>query len=107
MECRGAYSAQVNATKAEVSAVPVRIGGLVLKNTTAGDAYVQMFDLPSASVTVGTTAPRHVIPLLSSGGLTLSIPDGWFLGGSGLTIACTTTRTGSTNAAVDVFLITG
>lgn len=107
MENRGAYSASNTGTKAEVSAVPVRIGSIILYNTTAAVAYLQIFCTPAASVTVGTTAPNWVIPMPATGGLTLTFPDGWSLGGTGLTIAATTTRTGSTGATTDVFFTVG
>jgi hypothetical protein len=107
-EARQKYSASVNATKAEVDANnAVRVFGIVLLNNVAAIGYLQMFFKPAASVTVGTTTPDMVIPLPSSGGLTLSFPDGWLLGGSGLTLAGTTTRTGSTNNAIDVVLVMG
>ena len=106
-EGRSEYSAAVTSTKAEVSAVPVRILGIVLLNNAAAATYLQMFFQPASGVTVGTTAPDHVIPMPTSGGIALSFPDGWFLGGSGLTLASTTTRTGSTTATTDVSLIMG
>lgn len=101
------YSASVNATKAEVSAVPVRLLSITLLNNVASPGYLQMFFLPASSVTVGTTTPDFVIPLPTSGGVTINLDDGWLLGGSGLTIAGTTTRTGNTDNAIDVALVMG
>jgi hypothetical protein len=100
------YSAQVAATLATVSVVPVRVISLALLNTTAAVAYLQMF-FRESGVTLGVTAPDMVIPLPANGGLALTIPDGWWLGGTGLIIAGTSTRTGATGAAIDVALVMG
>lgn len=100
------YSAQVNATKAEVSATSGTIlMAMALLNTTSAVAYLQMFFKPASEVTVGTTAPDHVIPLPASGGISWPLLGGWYLPGAGLTIAGTTSRSGSTNAAIDVSLV--
>lgn len=100
------YSAQVNATAATVSVVPVRLISMTLLNTTGAIAYLQMF-FKDSGVTVGTTTPDMVIPLPANGGVSITIPDGWWLGGTGLIVAGTTTRTGNTGAAIDVALVMG
>lgn len=104
---RNKYSASVNATKAEVSATPVIIRSLTLLNNAAAIGYLQMFFQAASGVTVGTTVPDMVIPLPASGGVSITLPDGWFLGGSGLTIAGTTTRTGAVSSATDVAIVMG
>lgn len=104
MECRKSYSAQVNATKAQVSDSPVTVGAIIAYNQGGAVGYIQMFFQPSTSVTVGTTVPDKVIPMPATGGFVLSFDDGWYVGGTGLTIACTTTRTGSTNSTTDIFM---
>jgi hypothetical protein len=99
------YSAAVTGTKAEVSVVPVDIGGYHILNNAAAISYVQVFYLPAASVTVGTTVANFVIPLPASGGATAFLgAKGLRTRGTGLTLACTTTRTGSTTATADVLL---
>lgn len=102
---RNKYSASVNATKAEVSAVPVTIRSITLLNNVAAPGYLQMFFQPASGVTVGTTVADFVVPLPTSGGVSITLPGGWYLGGSGLTIAGTTTRTGNTNNAIDVAIM--
>jgi hypothetical protein len=98
------YSAAVTGTKAEVSAVPVDIGGYHILNNAAAISYVQVFYKLAADVTVGTTAPDFVIPLPASGGATINFAGkGWRTRGP-LTLACTTTRTGSSTATADVCL---
>ena len=84
-------------------------GGLYLLqcgNTNASEAYVQVFSVPSASVTLGTTAPDYSVPIAatSTGGFSMAMPI-QFTGGTntGLSVAATTTATGSTalGAALD------
>jgi hypothetical protein len=98
------YSAQVNATKAAVKASAGQIYGYHFLNTTAAIAYVQIFNVASGSVTVGTTTPDLVIPLpgnsTTGAGATLEISTGIAFS-TAITLACTTTRGGSTGAAVD------
>lgn len=98
------YSGQVGSTVVQVSAVPSLIGNIVLLNTTAAKAYLQIFWLASGSVTLGTTAPAVVIPLPANGGIALNYGDmGWLTRGTGpWSIAGTTTRTGNTEALIDV-----
>lgn len=97
------YSASVTGTKAQVSAVPVNIGAYHILNNAAAISYVQCFYALAADVTVGTTVPNVVIPLPASGGATLNFEGGWLTRGP-LTLAVTTTRTGSTTATADVVL---
>lgn len=98
------YNASVTGTKAQVSAVPCAIGAYHLLNNAAAITYLQVFYKLAADVTVGTTVPDAVIPLPVSGGATLNFEGkGWLTRGP-LTLAATTTRTGSTTATVDVTL---
>ena len=76
---------------------------LTFLNTTAAVAYLQVFNLPSASVTLGTTVPALSIGVPASAALVLPLPeDGLNLGGDGLSVAGTTTRAGVTGAAQDL-----
>jgi hypothetical protein len=95
------FSASVNATKQQVKGSAGQVYGYHILNNTAAIAYMQVFDKASASVTVGTTTPDYVIPLPASFGATLEISTG-VAHANGITVACTTTRTGSTGAICDV-----
>ncbi len=81
------------------------IYGWSVLNNTAAIAYVQVFNKAVGNVTLGSTAPDWVIPVPANGttgagsNYTLDIPISH---STGITIACTTTRTGSTTAACDV-----
>lgn len=104
---RQLYSGQVAGTKVEV--VGGETKGVTLRwvqalNTTAAVAYLQIFNKDGDDVTVGTTAPTLSIGVPASGVLSLLLSHGQKLRGQGLTLAGTTTRTGSTGAALDVNL---
>lgn len=87
---------------------PTVLKALHLLNTTAAVAYFQIFFRTSGDVTVGTTVPHLSLGLAASAQLTLPIPErGIRMGGNGLTVAGTTTREGSTGAAIDYNLIWG
>lgn len=96
------YSGTASSTKAGLrDGSSVTVYGLELLNKESAVSYLQIFNRPAASVTVGTTVPIASIGLPASGGCTLSFPMGWIVGGDGFTIASTTTRTGSTTAGID------
>jgi hypothetical protein len=98
------FSASVTGTKVEVSAVPLDIGAYHMLNNAAAITYVQVFYKLAAAVTVGSTAADVVIPLPVSGGATINFAGkGWRTRGP-VTMAATTTRTGSSTATVDVVL---
>ncbi len=95
------WSGTSSGTKAELSKQAETLRSIELLNKEVAVSYFQVFNLPSASVTVGTTAPLFSMAVPASAGLTLSFGDGQILGGSGLTIASTTTRAGSSTAGFD------
>ncbi len=98
------FNASVTGTKVQVSAVPLDIGAYHILNNTAAIAYIQVFYKLAADVTVGTTVADAHIALPASGGCTLMLGGlGWRTRGP-VTLACTTTRTGSTTATADVLL---
>jgi hypothetical protein len=96
------FNGAVSNTAVQIKATgPVIVPYLrLLSGATA--AFLQIFNLPSASVTVGTTVAIWTIQMTASQDLTLvnglietptlGVLD---LGGTGLTIAWTTTATGS------------
>lgn len=73
---------------------PVSFVGFDAGNTNAAWAFLQVFDLPAAQVTVGTTAPRMVIPLgpavPTADDFSFPVP---FI--AGMSVAATTTATGN------------
>lgn len=89
----GGASCYVNddlrSTKQQIKGSAGKVVGWHLVNTSASRRYVKFWGLPSASVTVGSTATTFKIPLPASSGVTL-----WAAGGvdmaSGITVAATT-----------------
>ena len=96
------FSSQVTA-KAQVKGVAGTVYGWSIMNTTNAIAYVQVFNLAAAAVTLGATAPDYVIPLAANGESNILSPKG-VSHSVGITVACTTTRGGNTTAACDVLM---
>lgn len=101
------FTASLTSTKSQVKGSGGTIYGITAVNNGSALAYIQVFNKLSASVTVGTTAPDYVVPVPapSSGTAGAGIREEYSKGlnfGTGITVACTTTRTGSTSATCDV-----
>jgi hypothetical protein len=84
-----------------------KLFSLHLRNTTAATAYLQIFFALAANVTIGTTAPDFVISLPTNAASDFVKDLEWAngvgkLGSSGLSIAGTTTPTGSTETTISV-----
>ena len=99
-------SAQIGSTVTSGNAGgtgPTDISIMELSNTTAAIAYLQIFWVLAGSVTLGTTVPDVVIGLPANGGAVLKFEgEGWHTGGTSWSMAGTTTRTGLTQALIDV-----
>lgn len=104
------FNQQVTSTAVEVEAdTPPPLKLLIVFNTTANPAFLQLFNKPLSSVTVGTTTPWVSIPLAGLQCLAMAFDSGtqapgWQIRGSGLCVAGTTTRTGSVSAPLDVVI---
>jgi len=98
------FNAAVAGTVVNVDVVPVDIGAYHMLNTVAAITYVQFFYKAAADVTLGTTVANFVVALPVSGGATINFSGkGWRTRGP-LSVACTTTATGLTGAAVYISL---
>ena len=86
----------------QVKATAGVLSSLSLVNTTAAAAYLQVFFKPAVGVVLGTTAPDAVVRLLASAALVLPLPAPIGIGGTGLTVAGTTTPGGALAAAISV-----
>lgn len=85
----------LSSTKQAVKTSKARLYGWNISNPNGSDVFVQFFDLASGSVTVGTTTPTFAVWIPPSGG----IDGNWTFGiefETAVTIAATTTATGST-----------
>lgn len=93
------FNAGLTSTKVAVNASGGNLYGYHFYNAGTAVAYVQFFNVASASVTVGTTTPNMVIAI-PPGGWADSPTTAPGIGfGTALTIAATTTSTGSGNPA--------
>ncbi len=88
----------LTSTKAQIKGSAGNFGGYMIYNPNSTAYYVQVWDLASASVTVGTTAPTYVITVPATSGANLEISNG-INHATGITVAFTTTPTGSGNPA--------
>ena len=91
------FAAAQLATVAAVKLLPGNVYGIVVYNPNVTVAYLQMFDLATASVTLGATAPKLAIPIPATGTVAVPVTSegkiGFF---TAISIAATTTPTGST-----------
>jgi hypothetical protein len=96
------FNDAVTGTVVDLKAGAGEISSLDLLNTTAATAYLQIFNVPAANVTLGTTTAAHWIRLTANQSKTLIFPEPLKLSGTGISIAGTTTKGGSTGAAISV-----
>lgn len=92
----------IGATKTQLKGSAGQVFGWYIYNPNASVVYVQVFDVLSASVTLGTTAPTYSIGIPPSSGANV-FSDIGILHAAAITIAITTTRAGLTapGATVD------
>lgn len=96
----------VSGTVVQAVARPITLTAIRAINTTAADAYVQLFDVAAITdVTLGTTLPTWVV-LSDPSDLSLGdgLPNGGLSFHNGIAVASTTTTTGLTGAAQHIRL---
>jgi hypothetical protein len=89
-----AYEGNVTSTKVAANASPTKLRTYIIGNSNSSFCYLQFFNLASANVTVGSTAPLFFVPVPALGGANLKVDFNFSVA---MTIAATTTPTGSTN----------
>jgi hypothetical protein len=104
------YNDAVAATAVAVKNDAGQLFALKLINTTAAAAYLQIFDVVQASVNVGTTVPRMVVPLAANESFVMLLPVPLKIGtpgkgNVGISIAGTTTPGGNGAAAIKTMLV--
>lgn len=88
-------------TKTSVKGSAGNLGGYMLYNSNAAATYVQVFDATTANVTVGTTTPTYVVALPPAAAANVEFTLG-IAHANAITIAATTTATGSSAPAAAV-----
>lgn len=101
------FNDAVAATVVQVKAGMGQLFALKLVNTTGAVAYLQIFDLLAANVTLGTTVARWTLRLAANESVTIPVlvPVGFGQRNgtaAGISMAGTTTATGNTPAAISV-----
>lgn len=89
------YTGSIGATATSVKSSAGQIYSIYCFNNNTAVSYLQIFNTASGSVTLGTTAPVASFGIPPGGGFTKDIPSGWAFG-TAITVAVTTTRSGST-----------
>lgn len=99
-----AYEGNVTNTKVAANAAATKLRAYMITNNNSLVCYLQFFNLASASVTVGTTPPIFFVGVPALGGANMILA---FNFSTAMTIAATTTATGSTNctSGLDASLI--
>lgn len=92
------FTENADGTVRNLTTQQVVLYGLEALNMDAARRFVQVFDVPAASVTLGTTKPVLSIGMGSNGN-EYRYYDGGILFPAGLSYACTTTDTGNTGAS--------
>lgn len=96
------FDAAVTAAVNVSTACRGKLMGFNAANANTSDAFLQVFNIPAASVTLGTTTPIQSFLIPKGNGSDRGaasesfLPDGLNLDGSAISIAATTTEAGST-----------
>lgn len=96
----------LSSTKQQVKASAGTVGGWFVYNANATVCFVQVWDVASGSITVGTTAPTYTLPIPAQSGANLEVTCG-IAHATAINVAATTTATGSTapTTALNVLLL--
>ncbi len=84
----------LSSTKTQVKASAGTVGGYIINNPNASTVWVQVFDVASGSITVGSTSPTWTIPVPAGSTANLEMTCG-VNHATAINIAATTTATGS------------
>lgn len=98
--------ANITGTVVNVNTTGTVVKGLVVLNTTAAVCYIQLFNATAANVTLGTTAPTTTLAFGANASQSLLPASGeLFKFATALSVAATTTQTGSTGCAMSVTIL--
>src|SRR6266478_6226926 len=95
----------VNSTGMNVTNGKAEVTRFIAVNTSGATAFLQIFDSPITSVTLATTVPLEVIPLIANTGIyTWEAGRFSWLFDNQMSVALTTAGLGSTGSANGVFI---
>lgn len=97
------YSGSIGATVTSIKGSAGQLFGWYIGNNNGTAIYVQIFDVASGSITLGTTAPKLSF-MIPAGGAANVLHETGIQFSTAISFACTTTRAGNTASAntVDV-----
>lgn len=100
------YPASLSNTVTAIKGSAGQVYGYDLHNPNAAISYVQFFNAATGSVTLGTTSPFMSIGIPANSRAALEFPHGVAFG-TAISVAATTTRTGSTapSSPVDINIL--
>jgi hypothetical protein len=82
-------------TVVSIKAAAGQFGGYMFNNPNAAVMYIQIFNIASGSVTLGTTTPTYVVPIPAGASANVEFANG-IAHATAISTAVTTTATGST-----------
>lgn len=85
----------LSSAKTQIRSSSGVLGGYMIGNSNTSWAYVQVWDIASASITVGSTSPTYVLSIPPGGAANLELTCG-IAHATAINVAATTTPTGST-----------
>ena len=97
----------VGATVLSIKSGPGTLFGFVVQNTTIAAAWLQVFDVATGSVALGTTAPDLEIQIAAAGQIVVMLGERGVAFGVAISIASTTGEMGATGSisGVHVFAL--
>lgn len=104
---RGLVGTVLDVTKAGAGGNPIALGLVIIENTSAAVAYIQIFDALASSVTLATTHPDLEIPVAANTGFTSFVfPTAGGTFPNGVCLASTTTSEGNTGSTASKIRVT-
>lgn len=85
-----------NVVRNVASAGTRKIYGYLLHNPNGSESFMQVFYKPAIDVALGTTAPDLIVKISANGSVAWDFSDPRGKGATGMSVAATTTDTGST-----------
>lgn len=88
------YSGSIGATATAIKAGSGQLYGYYIYNSNSSTAYVQIFNIATVGITLGSSTPVLSLGIPAGAGANVEFANGIFFG-TAISFACTTTRGGS------------
>lgn len=98
----------LNATVQQLAGGPINLKSIIVTNSAAAAAFLQIFDVLSGGVTLGTTVPVIEVEVGAGATVTVALPgDAALLFTTAISVAATTLEFGTVNAGATVIVTLG